>query len=86
MALYIIHTDGRYNMEAIWHVGESTTMNMPELSTITHIQADGDELEYIKELFRLEMTGVPHYTIPMPLDRSLVTWYGDFARTIIANL
>lgn len=57
-----------------WHVGE-------KVSHIFHphilcIQADGDELEYLKQ----KLTGIPFYP------GRIVTWYGDMARFIYCFL
>ena len=59
-----------------WHVGETR----PEIPAnwITDISADGDELEYILSRFR---------NIPLASSsRITVSWFGDHAKFIFANL
>lgn len=51
---------------------------VPEILSIVHVTADGEDLEYVKEHF-----SVP---IPIPLHRDSVTWFGDHARFIVGNL
>lgn len=41
------------------------------------VQADGDELDYIKEKFS---------NIPFPTHKKAVAWYGDMAKFIVCNL
>jgi hypothetical protein len=73
MALDIKTKDGWLN----WHVGqEGGPMSSFRHGDIDRICADGDELEKI----RREITG-----IPMSKKR-VITWYGDDARFIVANL
>jgi len=56
-----------------WHIGKPE----PTIShEILYVCADGDELEKI----RAEITGIPMST------KRVVTWFGDDARFIVANL
>jgi len=88
MALYITHKHG-YILE--WHIGQPIPINYRDIKTgstipfrtdtISEIQADGDELEKIQELFSSKpdyKDGVLTYTIPMP-DIRVVNWFGDIA-------
>jgi len=60
-----------------WHVGcPPPLVGGINLVDIYYIVADGDELEKI----RTEITGIPMST------KRVVTWYGDDARFIVANL
>jgi hypothetical protein len=43
---------------------------------ILEIQADREELEYVREMF----TGLPTFR------ERVVKWYGDLARTVFVNL
>ena len=54
--------------------------NLPDLKRdeIDFIQADGDELQAIKETFG--------DSIPLPYLRRVACWYGDIAKTIYFNL
>ncbi len=72
MALDIKTKDGWLN----WHVGQGSPMSSFRNGDVDYICADGDELEKIKA----EITGIPMST------KRVVTWYGDDARFIIANL
>lgn len=71
--LYIIsnHGEGEFS----WHVG-SPIPNVP-VEKVTEVQADGDELEYLRSLFGT--------SIAMP-NTGVANWYGDWARTIYLNL
>ena len=70
--LYVIFNKGGEIFEKKWHVGE----NFPpfECDTVTEVQADGEELEWVKENIQ---------NIPMAKNRVLC-WYGDHAK-FIAN-
>jgi len=71
MALYIILNSGK---EVQWHVGETLrVMNTENL--VTEIQADGDELEYLKQNFE---------NLPYSRLARAQNWYGDMAK-FIAN-
>lgn len=75
--LYIVFDSGR---ERTWHVGEPLPMTDAEVFAVKMIQADGDELEHIRDLFC-----VTSKTIPIPFNKRVVVWYGDIAKTIIGN-
>lgn len=66
---------GKTEREAVWHIGES----LPYIETqcIQFIQADGDELDHIKNQFG--------DTIPFS-KRPVQSWYGDFAKSIVFAL
>lgn len=90
--LYIVTTDGH---EIEWHVGEPVPKMwglVPygtdrDLQRISYIQADGDELAHIREMFTsgFGSDGCPRYNIPMPA-KQMCHWYGDLAKTIYLNL
>ena len=62
-----------------WHVGQKMpTVNVEE---VTEIQADGSELAFIIDRFSHRQ----QVTIPVA-KTSMVSWYGDIARTIYLNL
>ena len=75
--LYFTVTDSNTGLhsEHTWHVGEQTYSACA--SYVSSVQADGDELDYIKETM---------LHLPMRRDKSVVSWYGDHAKFIIANL
>lgn len=66
--LYIVSAGKEYT----WHLGNKCSL---PVSTVTEIQADGDELEWIRSSF----TGLPNYS-----DARVLNWYGDHAK-FIAN-
>lgn len=84
MALYII-TNGK--QEKAFHV-PFTKFEENIINSATMIQADGDELDHIQ--YRFTTTDAKQYktgySIPMPLGGRVVKWYGDIAKTILANL
>jgi len=84
MALYIVNKDGT---EKQFYVPFKSNMNLLA-DDVVKIQADGDELEEIRYKFtttdsKKYKTG---YSIPMSLYGRVMIWYGDIAKTIIANL
>ncbi|MFA6309594.1 MAG: hypothetical protein WC677_07675 [Clostridia bacterium] len=48
------------------------------------IQADGYELNHIRRRFTVLTDSVGVVTIPIP-DRAVAVWFGDIAKTIVAN-
>ena len=96
--LYIVRQLGEAGLsqEITWHVGDK----VPKVSTssVVEIQADGHELEHIQKIFTNKLTvhappgeegpqsiDFSYPSIPMP-NKRVCRWYGDFARTIYANL
>lgn len=64
-----------------WYIGEKAPED-PRFyeSNFLRIQADGDELDHIKYIF-------PNLTIfSTSKQQKVVIWYGDIAKTILANL
>lgn len=62
-----------------WHIGEKIGSNVfhhTHLNNVTTVQADCDELAYIKR----HSTGLPFS------DRRVQSWHGDMAKWIVANL
>ena len=72
MELYIEGVNGNYT----WNVGRVPTFKKETVHTIGSVQADGDELEYIRN----HTTGIPF------TDKRVVTWRGSFAVFIVENL
>lgn len=72
--LYIVDTRGR---EIIWHVGKPLPVIHDILSNIVSVQADGDELEHVRDT----ISGIPDRK-----DARVVSWFGDHARFIAGNL
>lgn len=70
-----------------WYVNGPT---VPDelIPKIEYLQADGDELEHIKNQYKSagSMQFEYIYSIPMPMNRIVVRWYGCTAQTIVANL
>lgn len=93
MALSILCKDKEgYHHEFIWYVGQVIPITNEDdgefdLYDIISIQANEKELEYIKELFtNYTYSNIQKmYSIPIP-NKTIVTWYGDIAKTIIDNL
>jgi hypothetical protein len=80
--LYIVRKD---LPQIKWHVGDPIGANIAQ--DVIEIQADGHELEHIKNtFFDIEYQGNPTYTIPMPRNKRVVNWFGSTAKTILANL
>ena len=71
-----------------WHIGQ--TLPPIKIDSVVSLQADGDELEHIVDQYQCggqrANTATYCYSIPMPMDKPVVTWYGDIAKTIIVNL
>jgi len=75
MALDIL-INGKYKS---WHVGEKNPVAYNEVQDVEEVQADGDELEHIKDMFLNQMP------LPTPRNR-VVRWFGDHAKLIVGNL
>jgi len=60
-----------------WHVGSPKPLSYEDITSVEYIQADGHELDLIKNTF--------DNTLIMP-HKVVVRWYGDIAKTIIGNL
>lgn len=76
--IYLVSPAGEFGKNETvfnWHVGES--LPYPRGVTITEVQADGDELEYIFNNFR---------GLPLSNKKRVQTWRGDFAQFIADNL
>ena len=74
----LIVKDSIHSGEYVWHVGETKTPAYP--TEVIAIVADGDELDYILAMF----DNIPRLSIKST--RRVVTWYGDIAKFIWANL
>jgi len=59
-----------------WHIHESTRLMKEYGRTCVHLQADGDELEAIRQQF----TGIPMHS------GRVVRWRGEMAAFIAMNL
>jgi hypothetical protein len=71
--LYFVTSDKK---EIAWHTREKCPLTFADRGNIIEVQADGDELEYIKNKFT---------NIPMSTNR-VINWYGDIARFIASNM
>jgi hypothetical protein len=63
-----------------WHVSEPSPIRWDEAHAIREIQADGHELDHIRNMFCFS----PEYVV-IPRGR-VVRLFGDLAKTIVANL
>lgn len=59
-----------------WHVGEPSPIEHQDACGVTEVQADGDELLHVIDLF----AGIP------VRERRVLRWFGDDAKFIAANL
>ena len=75
--LIIVFNEG-FPKEVEWHVGEKNLIDHENINNIREIQADGHELEYIKNIFYAPENFFPKGRV--------VTLYGDIAKIVIANL
>ena len=74
MALYIKEHP---SYQHVWHVGEEAPkFAVSYINDISWVQANGDELAAIMDQFG---------NLPRSSNR-VVTWYGDHAKFIVANL
>lgn len=78
MALYIVFDDGK---ETTWHIGQAG-FNAKTICGVEYIQADGHELQHITDMFCIG----GNYSIPMPKKGRVIQWFGDIAKTILANI
>lgn len=74
--LTINYKHGDITLTKEWHVGEPMPIPMRGIHTITDIHADGDELYHIRVKF----------TNLLLAEVRVMSWYGDIAKTIVANL
>lgn len=77
-----------------YNEGTVKNMSIPELITerpylevnkLEKIVVDAEELAHIRHIFRAN-TYSQEITIPMIMHKHEMTWYGDMAKTIVANL
>lgn len=86
MALFI---EGQ-NRVIEWHIGYEDPCVLITPDQVLNILADGDELELILRTFGAgydtrHIRDV-NFTIPVPIGKRVVSWYGDIAKTIISNI
>lgn len=61
-----------------WNVGQTAPqLSVPEIIGIKHVTADDSELNFIAAHFP---------SVPIPSHKTSVSWWGDEARFIVANL
>ena len=88
MLVIVLTTAEGQEMEKEWHVGDALPEHpaREKLCRFPYIliQADGHELEYVGRMFA-DNEG-KDISIPYPLEKRIVRWYGDIARTILLNL
>ena len=65
-----------YFINEIWHVGDMEPRAAEFISEVTQVQADGDELDFIRKQFK---------NLP-DTNRAVVCWFGDHAKFIVAHL
>lgn len=82
--MLIIKYKNEYELSYHIPFGQKEKFFKSQLDTIVKIQADGDELDHI--LSQYQNPTIKEYSIPVPLNKQVVVWYGDIAKTIIANL
>lgn len=71
-----ILVNGKYRS---WHVGQGNPVAYNEVADVEEVQADGDELQHIQDMFLK--------TAPLPMPRNrVVRWFGDHAKLIVGNL
>lgn len=68
--------NGKYKS---WHVGQGNPVAYHDIVNVEDVQADGDELDHIQQMF------LQTATLPIPRGR-VVRWFGDHARLIVGNL
>lgn len=61
-----------------WYVGQNCPVISSRINDVESIQADGHELEHIKDLFGYNNPNIPKGRV--------VNIFGDLAKTIVANL
>ncbi len=92
MAYYAVMKSGT---EHQWHTqNEVPEMIYRNIENVEMLQADGHELQHIIDQYGYKTqakygigdTVTFCYSIPMPKNVQVVRWYGDIAKTIIANL
>lgn len=85
MALVIKQKDGS---EVQWHVGSPKPQWY--MAGVDYVYADGHELTHIEKLFNTNynagQTSDKLFTIPMIVHARKMVWYGDIAKTILANI
>ena len=75
--MYIRAKTGNTFAELTWWVGGDRPLAIEDVILVVEVQADGDELAYIKRNFE---------NLPMRVNKPEVTWYGDDARFIVGNI
>lgn len=69
-----------------WHVGQPNPVHYSEVNAVREIQADGHELEHIKNMFGHPKNIFGDPTYPGIPHGQVIRLFGDFAKTIVANL
>jgi len=70
--MYFVFKSG---LEMQWHVGEKLPIGMDDIWYIKEIQADGDELQKLRELF-------PNAPLDFFSDEKVQSWSGVDAKAI----
>jgi len=60
-----------------WHVGQGNPVGYYEVEDVEEVQADGDELDHIQNMFLKTMC---------KFILTVVRWFGDHAKLIMGNL
>lgn len=80
--LYIVAREPREESTFQWHVGEKVNGNLiAKIETgtfrVVEIQADGHELQYIRDNFR---------NLPDAINQRVISWKGELAQFIFDHL
>ena len=73
--LYIIEKVGTTEGTHQWHVGSSLPVNL-KVDRVVEVQANEDELRYL----------LTHFNLPVCSHKKSISWFGDMAKFIVANL
>lgn len=59
--------------ELVWHTGTKVKLQYEAVDSLVEVQADGHELEFLKENFK---------NLPYMEGTPCMRWFGDIAKTI----
>ncbi len=65
-----------FKIELFWYIGSKSSLKNAQVSTVTEVQADGDELQWVLD----NITGIPTNK------NRVVRWFGDHAKFIAGSL
>lgn len=78
-------------IEINWHVGQPKPIPYLEINNIIEIQADGHELEFIKDNFSSwiptkKRGNIQIFNIPFSNSSRVIRWFGDIAKCIVSAI